>query len=254
MQHPFSRTELILGPAPLAVLAASRVAIFGIGGVGSFAVEGLARAGVGRLVLIDHDTICITNLNRQLHATMKTVGRPKVEVMKERILEINPSAAVETHQVFYTPEMGAELVRADYDYIIDAVDTISAKIDLAVRAYALGIPMISCMGTGNKLDPTRFEVEDIYNTTVCPLARVMRHELRKRGVPALKVIYSREEPIKIRINTENDGDTNIDSPVDSAHLEPRRRSVPGSISFVPPVAGFIAAGEAIRHLIGHPGP
>src|SRR5665647_397096 len=203
MLNEFSRTELLIGKEALRKLAASRVAVFGIGGVGSYAVEGLVRSGVGKLVLVDHDDICLTNINRQLHATHKTLGKPKVEVMRDRILEINPQAEVEIYQCFYMPEQAEELVRADYDYIIDAIDTVTAKIDLVVQAQKKGIPIISCMGAGNKLDPSRFEISDIYNTSVCPLAKVMRKELRKREIASLKVVYSKEEPITPIVSEES---------------------------------------------------
>lgn len=237
MLHEFSRTELLIGKDALEKLAKSKVAVFGIGGVGSYAVEGLVRAGVGKLVLVDDDCICLTNLNRQLHATTKTVGKPKVEVMKDRILEINPRAEVDIHQTFYMPEHALKLIKPEYDYIIDAIDTITAKIDLIINAQQMNIPIISCMGAGNKLDPTRFETADIYNTSVCPLAKVMRRELRKRGVNELKVVYSKEEPRK---------------PIEEASnciTSTNRRQVPGSISFVPSVAGLIIAGEVVKDLI-----
>lgn len=237
MLHEFSRTELLIGKEALARLKRSKVAVFGIGGVGSFVVEGLARAGIGRLVLVDNDVVSLTNLNRQLIATRKTLGRPKVEVMRERILEINPEAEVTIHQAFYLPDTAPELLQDDYDYIVDAVDTVTAKIDLAVQAKKRGIPIISAMGAGNKMDPTRFRVADIYSTTVDPLAKVMRKELRNRGIDSLKVVYSTELPIK---------------PLKSDEEVPKKQT-PGSISFVPPVAGLIIAGEVIRDLIGYPG-
>lgn len=189
MLHEFSRTELLIGKNALEKLQQSKVAVFGIGGVGSFVIEGLVRSGVGAFVLVDDDCICLTNLNRQLHATRKTVGRPKVEVMKERILDINPKATVVTFQKFYLPECADELLADDYDYIVDAIDTVTGKVDLIVKAKVRNIPVISCMGAGNKLDPTRFEVADIYETSVCPLAKVMRKELRQRGIESLKVVY-----------------------------------------------------------------
>ncbi len=236
--HEFSRTELLIGKEALAKLASSHVAVFGIGGVGSYAVEGLARSGVGKLTLVDHDVVDLSNINRQIHATHKTVSRPKVEVMRERILDINPRAEVEIKQCFYLPGQSEDLIHDDYDYIIDAVDTVTAKIDLIVQAQARGIPIISSMGTGNKLNPGRFEIDDIYNTSVCPLAKVMRKELRQRGVESLKVLYSREEPVKPRTN----GERMVDA-------VPGRRQVPGSIAFVPSVAGLMLAGEVVRDLI-----
>jgi tRNA A37 threonylcarbamoyladenosine dehydratase len=249
MLYEFSRSELLIGKEALNKLAASTVAVFGIGGVGSFAVEGLVRSGVGKLVLVDDDCICLTNFNRQIHATRKTIGQPKVEVMKDRILDINPRVQVQTHQAFYLPENSHQLLSADYDYIIDAVDTVTAKIDLAVRAQQLGIPIISCMGAGNKLDPTRFEIADIYDTSVCPLAKVMRRELRKREVASLKVVYSREVPLTPTESEETSCQTNCICPKSSPRTCIARRSIPGSMAFVPSVAGLILAGEVVKDLI-----
>lgn len=229
MLNQFSRTELLIGKEEIEKLQNSKVAVFGIGGVGSFVVEGLVRAGIGKFVLVDKDTVDITNLNRQIIATRKTVGKPKVEVAKERILEINPDAKVEIYQQFFMPDSEGILDNT-VDYIVDAVDTVTAKIELVVRANKLNIPIISSMGTGNKLDPIRFEVTDIYKTSVCPLAKVMRKELRVRGIDKLKVVYSKEEPIK---------------PDDA------KKQVPGSISFVPSVAGLIIAGEVIKDIINY---
>ena len=205
-------------------LEASRVAVFGIGGVGGHAVEALARGGIGALDLIDNDKVCMTNLNRQIVATMDTMGRYKVEAMKERILSINPNAEVNVHSCFFLPENAGEFDFSLYDYVIDAVDTVTAKIEIVLRAQERGIPVISCMGTGNKLDPLRLEVADLYETSVCPLAKVMRRELRKRNIEKLKVLYSREEPLY-------------------------RGRVPGSTSFVPSVAGLIIASEVIKDLV-----
>lgn len=224
----FSRTELLIGKEAIEKLKNSKVAIFGIGGVGSYVLEGLVRAGVGKFVLVDKDKVDITNLNRQIIATTKTIGESKVQIAKNRILEINPNANVEIYQEFFLPESKG-ILDETVDYVVDAVDTVTAKIELVIRANKLNIPIISSMGTGNKLDPTRFEVTDIYKTTVCPLAKVMRKELRTRGIKKLKVVYSKEEPIK---------HTNIDS-----------KQVPASISFVPSVAGLIIAGEVIKDLI-----
>ena len=249
MLNEFSRTELLIGKNALQKLAESTVAVFGVGGVGSFTVEALARSGVGKLVLIDDDLVCLTNLNRQLHATHSTVGSPKVEAMKARVLDINPHAVVETHQTFFLPDNADELIRPDYDYIVDAIDTVKAKIALAVKAEELGIPAISCMGAGNKLDPTRFEVADIYQTSVCPLARVMRTELRRCGVKALKVVYSKEEPITPVVTDENSCANHCVCPKGAARTCLIRRQIPGSISFVPSVAGLIIAGEVIKDLI-----
>lgn len=250
MLHQFSRTELLIGKEGLEKLKNSKVAVFGIGGVGSFVVEGLVRAGVGKFVLVDDDRICLTNINRQLHATRKTVGKYKVEVMKERILDINPKAEVETHQCFYMPDNAEELIKPDYDYVVDAVDTVTAKIDLVIRAQRMGIPVISCMGAGNKLDPTKFEVADIYKTQIDPLARVMRKELRQRGVKALKVVYSKEVPMD-PIDTENAScKSNCICPPGTTRKCTVRHQIPGSISFVPSVAGLIIAGEVVKDLIG----
>ncbi len=223
----FSRTAMLIGQNALSKLASSRVAVFGIGGVGSYVVEALARSGVGALDLIDSDTVNITNINRQIIATHDTIGRSKVDVAKERILSINPKAEVNTHNMFYLPENADELDFSRYDYIVDAVDTVTAKIDIIVKAKEQNVPVISSMGTGNKLDPTQFTVADIYDTTVCPLARVMRRELKKRGVESLKVLYSKEEP-----RTSDGGER-----------------TPSSIAFVPSVAGLIIAGEVIKDII-----
>ena len=228
MLNQFSRTELVIGKAGVEKLNNAKVAIFGLGGVGSFVLEGLVRAGIGNFVLIDDDKICLTNLNRQILATRKTVGQAKVEVAKQRILDINPNANVEIHQEFFMPETEGILDNS-IDYIVDCIDTVTAKIELVVRAEKLNIPIISCMGTGNKLDPTRFEVTDIYKTSICPLAKVMRKELRNRGIKKLKVVYSKEEPVKLN--------------------ETEKKKVPGSISFVPSVAGLIIAGEVVKAIL-----
>lgn len=248
MQDRFSRTALLIGKDAVEKLHHSKVAVFGIGGVGSFVVEGLVRSGVGTLVLIDSDNIDLTNINRQLHATQKTLCHSKVEVMKERILDINPEAEVIIYQRFYLPEDADELIKDDYDYIVDAVDTVTAKIDLVINAKKRKIPIISCMGAGNKLDPTRFEVADIYKTTVCPLAKVIRRELRKRGIDSLKVIFSKEEPIKpleIEDSEHNDDVPCAENPIQSH----QKRQTPGSLAFVSSVAGLIIAGEVIKDLI-----
>jgi tRNA A37 threonylcarbamoyladenosine dehydratase len=248
MLHQFSRTELLIGEEALDKLKQSKVAVFGIGGVGSYTVEGLVRSGVGKLVLIDDDCVCLTNINRQLLATRKTVGRAKVEVMKERILEINPDVEVTIFQKFYMPDTASELIFDDYDYIVDAIDTVTGKIDLIEKAKAKNIPIISCMGAGNKLDPTKFEVADIYKTSVCPLAKVMRKELKKRGIRSLKVIYSKELPI---IPKETEGSscaTGCICPSGTTRKCTIRRQIPGSISFVPSVAGLIIAGEVVKDI------
>lgn len=237
MIHPFARIELLIGSNALEKLKRCKVAVFGIGGVGSFAVESLIRSGVGNLVLVDHDNVCITNINRQIHATSKTVGRPKVEVMKDRILDINPLAKVTVFKKMYDKDTAKELITDDYDYVIDAIDMVPSKIDLIVRCKSMGVPIISSMGTGNKFDSTLLKVADIYETSICPLARVIRKELRKRSVASLKVVYSIEEPIK-------------PLPMEEAAFTVRKQIV-GSTSFVPPAAGLIIAGEVIRGLIGY---
>lgn len=248
MLNQFSRTELLIGEEGVKRLQNTKVAVFGIGGVGSFVVEGLVRAGIGNFILIDDDKICLTNLNRQLISTRKTVGKQKVEVAKERILEINPDAKVEIHQEFFMPDSD-EILDETVDYVVDAVDTVTAKIELVVRANKLNIPIISCMGTGNKLDPTKFEITDIYKTSVCPLAKVMRKELRNRGIKKLKVLYSKEEPIKPSETKNNSCKNGCICPPGTARKCTIRNQVPGSISFVPSVAGLIIAGEVIKDII-----
>ena len=248
MQDQFSRTELLIGKEGIEKLKKSKVAIFGIGGVGSYVLEGCVRAGIGNFILVDDDKICLTNLNRQIIATRKTVGKPKVEVAKERILEINPDANVEIYQEFFMPD-SKEILDKSVDYIIDAVDTVTAKIELVVRANKLNIPIISSMGTGNKLDPTRFEVTDIYKTSICPLAKVMRKELRARGIKGLKVIYSKEEPIKQKETPEISCKNNCICPPGTKRKCTARNQVPASISFVPSVAGLIIAGEVIKDIL-----
>ena len=231
----FSRTELLLGRDALARLRAARVAVFGLGGVGSYAAEALARSGVGALDLIDHDTVCPTNINRQLCAAHSTLGQPKAEVMKARLLDVNPGIDIAARAVFFTPETAPGFDFTRYAYVVDAVDTVTAKIAIVVCCRAAGVPVISCMGAGNKLDPTRFEVADIYATSVCPLAKVMRKELRARGIDSLKVVYSREPPATHR--------------GEAAGAAPH--AAPGSVAFVPPVAGLILAGEVVKELAAH---
>ena len=248
MLDQFSRTELLIGEEAIEKLNKSKVAVFGIGGVGSFVVEGLVRAGVENFILVDDDKVCLTNLNRQIIATHKTVGKYKVEVAKERILEINPNAKVEIYQEFFMPD-SKEILDKSVNYIIDSVDTVTAKIELVMRANKLNIPIISSMGTGNKLDPTRFEVTDIYKTSICPLAKVMRKELRARGIQKLKVVYSKEEPIKLNETIENSCKNGCICPPGTKRKCIVRNQVPGSISFVPSVAGLIIAGEVIKDLI-----
>lgn len=232
MPYPFDRTALLLGTEALERLKKARVAVFGIGGVGGYVCEALVRSGVGAFDLIDSDRVDITNLNRQIIATHKTIGQYKTDVMRERILDINPDADVRIHRCFFLPENAGDFSFAEYDYVVDAIDTVTAKIELILRAQEMGVPVISCMGAGNKLDAAGFQVADIYDTKVCPLARVMRRELKRRGVQSLKVVYSREEPVR-----RKDGAAG---------------RLPGSVSFVPSVAGLIAAGEVIRDLIKTP--
>ncbi len=240
-REQFVRTESLLGQEGMERLISARVAVFGIGGVGGFVVEALARSGIGTLDLVDSDTVCESNLNRQIIATHRTLGRSKVEVMKERVLEISPEAVVHMHNCFFLPENAGEFPFAEYDYVVDAVDTVTAKLELILRAREAGTPIISCMGAGNKLDPTGFRVADIYQTKVCPLAKVMRRELKKRGVERLKVVYSEELPAQMAGEIEG-GEF---SP--SRGTSPRR-STPGSIAFVPSVAGLILAGEVVKDI------
>ena len=227
MENRFDRTEMLIGKESLSSLSKAKVLIFGIGGVGGYVTEALARSGIGSMVLVDNDTVSVTNINRQIIATDSTVGMYKTEVMKTRILDINPEAQVEVRNCFYLPENAEEFDFSRYDYIVDAIDTVTAKLDIIERAGKASVPVISCMGTGNKLDPTKLVVTDIYKTSVCPLAKVMRRELRKRGITGVKVVYSTEEPIK----NEEIG------------------RVPGSVAWVPPVAGLIAAAEVVKDLI-----
>ena len=245
----FSRTELLLGKDAMDRLKSSRVAIFGLGGVGSYAVEALARSGIGFFLICDDDRVCLTNINRQLIANIKTIGKLKTEVMREHILSINPKAEITVYDCFYSKDNAEEFHLAEYDYIVDAIDTVSAKIDLICRAQAAGVPVISCMGAGNKLDPTKFEVADIYATSIDPLAKVMRHELRARGVESLKVVYSREVPIKPLEQEDTSCRTNCICPPDTKRNCSVRRQVPGSVAFVPPAAGLILAGEVVKDLI-----
>lgn len=233
MKKQFERTALLLGEAAVEKLADARVAVFGVGGVGGYVIEALARSGVGKFVLTDCDTVSESNINRQIIATHRTVGRYKTEVMKERILEINPEAQVEVRQCFFLPENADSFDFASYSYVVDAVDTVTAKLEIIMRAKAAGVPVISSMGAGNKLDASDFKVSDIYDTRVCPLARVMRRELKKRGIDSLKVVYSEEEPQKPLAEISEGG----------------KRALPGSVAFVPSVAGLVLAGEVVKDLI-----
>lgn len=248
MLTQFARTELLLGKEAMYKLSGSRVAVFGIGGVGGYACEALVRSGVGAFDLIDDDKVCLTNLNRQIIATRKTLGKYKAEVMKERILEINPDADVIIHKRFFLPENADEFPFDEYDYIVDAVDTVTAKIELVTKAQEKNIPIISSMGAGNKLDGSQFKVTDIYKTKVCPLAKVMRRELKKRGIEKLKVVYSEEKPIRPFEDMSISCRTNCICPPGAKHRCTERRDIPGSVAFVPAVAGLILAGEAVKDL------
>lgn len=248
-QHSLSRTELLIGKDGLDKLNKSKVIVFGIGGVGSFTVEALTRAGIGNLILVDDDTICLTNLNRQIHATYNTISKVKVEAMKERILSINKKCNVTTEQVFVTPENLVEIIPQDIDYVVDAIDTVSTKIALAKYCYENNIKLISSMGTGNKFDPTMFKVSDIHKTKVCPLAKVMRSELKKRGVKKLKVVYSEEIPTKPKLDDVVNCKTGCVCTGGTKKCTIKRQ-IPGSISFVPPVAGMIIGGEVIKDILG----
>ena len=248
MLNQFSRTELLLGKEAMNKLENSRVAVFGIGGVGGYVCEALVRSGVGSFDLIDDDKVCLTNLNRQIIATRKTVGQYKTEVMRDRILEINPKADVRIHQSFYLPENASDFDFSEYDYVVDAVDTVTAKIELIMRAKESGTPIISSMGAGNKLDASAFRVADIYKTKVCPLAKVMRRELKKRGVKKLKVVYSEEQPIRPIEDMAISCRSHCICPPGAKHKCTERRDIPGSVAFVPSVVGLIIAGEVVKDL------
>lgn len=234
LNSQFERTALLLGTEAIDKLSTLRIAVFGVGGVGGFVTEALARSGIGALDIIDNDTVALSNINRQIIATHSTIGRSKVEVMKERILDINPEIQVTTYSCFFTPETADQFDFSQYDYVVDAIDTITGKLELIVQCNKTGTPIISSMGAGNKLDPTRFEVADIYNTSMCPLAKVMRKELKARDIKACKVVYSKEQPIK---------------PLELEIAASNKRQTPGSIAFVPSVVGLIIAGEVIKDLI-----
>ena len=238
MKEQFSRTEMLIGEEGLKKLWDSKVAVFGIGGVGGYVAESLARTGVGHFVLVDDDTVCPSNLNRQIIATVRTIGREKTEVMAERIHDISPDAQIEVHNCFFLPENAGQFDFSDYSYAVDAVDTVTAKLEIIMRAKQAGVPVISSMGAGNKLDPGMLEAADIYSTSVCPLARVMRHELRKRGVESLMVVYSKEIPIVHKAEPDDGGAINAG-----------KRAVPGSAVFVPAAAGLMIASQIVRDLI-----
>lgn len=250
MLNQFSRTELLFGKEAMKKLEDARVAVFGVGGVGGYTVEALVRSGVGTIDIIDDDKVCLTNLNRQIIATRKTVGRYKVDVMKERILEINPQAVVHTHQCFFLPENSDTFDFTQYSYVVDAVDTVTAKIALVMKAQEAGVPIISSMGAGNKLNPAEFEVADIYKTSVCPLAKVMRRELKKRGVKHLKVVYSKEQPITPIDDMAISCREHCICPPGAEHKCTDRRAIPGSTAFVPSVVGLIIASEVVKDIAG----
>ena len=250
MLNQFSRTELLLGKDAMEELQNKRVAIFGIGGVGGYVCEALVRTGVGHFDLVDDDKVCLTNLNRQIIATRSTVGKHKVDVMKERMLDINPKADITVHKCFFLPENADDFPFSEYDYVVDAVDTVTAKIELILRAQRDDIPIISAMGAGNKLDPGRFKVADIYDTKICPLARVMRRELKKRDVKSLKVVYSDEPPIRPIEDMSISCRTNCICPPGAERKCTDRRDIPGSTAFVPAVAGLMIAGEIVKDLSG----
>ncbi len=249
MLDQYSRTQLLLGPVAMKALRNKKVAVFGIGGVGGYVCEALVRSGIGAFDLIDDDKVCLTNLNRQIIATRKTIGRYKVDVMKERMEEIDPDVKVDIHKCFFLPENADEFPFGEYDYVVDAVDTVTAKIELILRAQREGIPVISAMGAGNKLDPGRFKVADIYDTEICPLARVMRRELKKRNVRSLKVVYSDEQPVRPYEDMSISCKTNCICPPGAQHKCTERRDIPGSTAFVPAVAGLLIAGEIVKDLI-----
>ena len=250
MLNQFSRTSLLFGEESIEKLHNMRVAVFGIDGVGGYVCEALVRSGIGAFDLVDDDKVCLTNLNRQIIATRETVGRYKVDVMRDRILSINPKADVRIHKCFFLPENADDFPFEEYDYVVDAVDTVTAKLEIIMRAKQLGIPVISAMGAGNKLDASRFKVADIYQTTMDPLAKVMRRELKKRGVKKLKVVFSDEKPTRPVEDMGISCRTNCICPPGAAHKCTERRDIPGSTAFVPAVAGLIMAGEIIKDLTG----
>ena len=249
MQNQFSRTQLLLGKEAINTLSESRVAVFGIGGVGGYTVEVLARSGVGQLDVFDDDRVCLTNVNRQIYALLSTVGKYKVDIAEERIHEINKKCIVNKYQMFYLPQNADTIDLSQFDYVVDCIDTVSAKLELIRRCHELKVPIISCMGAGNKLDPTRFEIADISKTSVCPVARVMRKELRKKNIYSLKVLYSKEEPIVPIVENISTCKNNCICPPETKRKCTIRKQVPGSISFVPSVAGLIIAGEVIKDIL-----
>ncbi len=249
MLNEFARTQLIYGPEAMAKLAAARVAVFGIGGVGGYTVEALARSGVGALDLIDDDKVCLTNINRQIIATRKTIGKYKVDVAEERVHDIAPRCEVRTYKTFYLPETQDQFDFSQYDYVVDAIDTVTGKLTIIENAKKLNVPIISSMGAGNKVDPTKFEVADIYKTSVCPLAKVMRHECKKRGIKHLKVVYSKEVPRRPLEDMSISCRTNCVCPPGTERKCTDRRDIPGSTAFVPSVVGLIIAGEVINDLV-----
>ena len=248
MLNQFSRTQLLYGEEAIKKLSDSRVAVFGIGGVGGYVCEALVRSGVGHFDLIDDDKVCLTNLNRQILATRKTVGKYKAEVMAERMREINPDVDIRIHKCFFLPENANDFQFDEYDYVVDAVDTVTAKLELIMRSKSLEVPIISAMGAGNKIDAGRLKIADIYDTQVCPLARVMRHELRKRGVKKLKVVYSDEQPIRPIEDMSISCRNHCICPPGAQHKCTERRDIPGSTAFVPAVAGLLIAGEIVNDL------
>ena len=247
-EDQFTRTRLLLGDEALDKLKNSRVAVFGVGGVGGYVLEALARCGVGSLDLIDNDVIAVSNINRQIIATYKTIGRYKTEAAAERIADINPECAVKTYNLFYLPETAGEIDMSVYDHVVDAIDTVTGKLCIIENAQRSGVPVISALGAGNKLDPTAFEVADIYETSVCPLAKVMRHECKKRGIKALKCVYSKETPAEVIHGDETASEGVLDMSSDPGEAGRIKRPVPGTVSFVPSVAGLIIAGEVIKDL------
>lgn len=253
MLNQFSRTQLLIGEEGINRLSHARVAVFGIGGVGGYTVEALARSGVGTFDLVDDDKVCLTNLNRQIIATHSTVGQYKVDVAKQRILDINPDAVVNIYKTFYGPQTAGEFDFSSFDYVVDAIDTVSGKIELVMQANQAGVPIISCMGAGNKMDASAFQVADIYKTSVCPLARVMRHELKKRRVKKLKVVYSKELPITPIEDMAISCRTHCICPAGTVRKCTQRRQVPGSNAFVPAAAGLILAGEVVKDLSNYGG-